>query len=96
MKRMAVFFIAVMAAGYALHQTSRVTKTLPDGWNTLTDYAIGVMGVLPFFDITLKLLGFTDEQILKASMAYLATFVTFGVGVSWGRLNDKQSDTQEK
>jgi len=96
MKKIVAFFIACLAAGYALHQTSRITKTLADGWAVLANYVIGVMGVLPFFAILLRMMGFTQQQVLQAVVAYLAAYVDFGTGVSWARLNDRQSDTEEK
>lgn len=96
MKRIIIFFLSTILTGYSLHQTHRITATLADGWDAITNYTIGVMGVLPFFCWLLKLLGFTNEQIARISTAYLSVFVIFGVGVSWARLNDRQSDTEEK
>ena len=96
MKKIGAFFVTTLLSGYALHQTSKVTETLADGWDALTNYVIGVIGVAPFFAILLKILGFSNEKIAKIMSAYLSTFVIFGVGVSWARLNDKRSDTEEK
>lgn len=94
MKKLIAFFVAVVAAGYALHQTARITETFPYGWEQGANYAVGVSGALPFFCVLLKMAGFTDRQILSAATAYLAVFVAFGIGVMWGRSNDKQSDTE--
>lgn len=87
MKILLCFFFPV-TLGYSLHQAIHLTREMPEGWDRLADYAIGTQGALPVFAIFLKMLGFSNEQIFKAMLAFEIAFLMIGIGVAGGWWTD--------
>jgi uncharacterized membrane protein YeaQ/YmgE (transglycosylase-associated protein family) len=93
------YFICAVFAGMIYHQAERHTAKLSVGWGSLTNYAIGVIGTLPFFAWCMKVLGMSEDEIIKAVSAFLTAFLAVGIGVSGARWMDAlwpKPDTEEK
>ena len=52
----------------------------------MSRYGVGVVGNWPMFDLFLRAVGVSDEERHKANVAYLVSFVFFGIGVFLGRV----------
>ena len=85
---MIVEAIITAVGGYLLHKFRRITERMDNGWQQLTSYAIGVMGVLPFFLLFTKRTGKKN----RCFIAYIFAFLFAGVGVAVGWLVDSIGD----
>ena len=75
--------------GLLVHQTERVTKRIPDGWQSMTNYGIGWIAVFPFFDFVFRRIpNMVSQPREKARIAFILSGVFFGVGVGLGKLID--------
>jgi uncharacterized membrane protein AbrB (regulator of aidB expression) len=83
MRTLSYFFFPIVL-GFSLHQAIRLTREMPDGWDRLADYVIGVQGTAPVFAMFLKMLGFSNKQIFEAILAFEIAFLMVGIGVSGG------------
>ena len=97
------YFLSAVLGGLALHQTASITQKMGKGWEQLAGPTIGVEGTFPFYLMFLKKLGFSNDKIFKAGLAYQAVFLCVGVGVAAGWVLDTLagidragSDTVEK
>jgi len=81
-------FFCFILAGFGLHQTSRITRKMPSGWEQLTCYAIGTEGTFPLFIVLLKRMRVPADIIVLASAAYQVAFLLVGLGVALGWLFD--------
>ena len=95
------YFVCATMAGIIYHQAERHTAKLADGWGSLTNYVIGVIGTLPFFVWLMKILGLDEKEIVKAVTSFLVAFLAIGLGVSGARwmhalFPGSASDTEEK
>lgn len=95
------YFITAIFAGVILHQAERHTAKLADGWGSLTNYVIGVIGTVPFFVWLMKILGLSEREVVKATTSFLVAFLAIGIGVSGARwlgmlFPRAESDTEEK
>lgn len=94
------YFICAIFAGMIYHQAERHTADLADGWASLTNYVIGVVGTLPFFALLMKIFGMDEKDIVKATTSFLVAFLAIGIGVSGARWLDmlipRFTDTEEK
>lgn len=78
-----------IAWGLITHQAERITRRIPGGWQEMTNYGIGVLCVFPFFNIVhARIPNMTSQPRQKAQIAYILSFVFFGVGVGIGRILD--------
>ncbi len=81
-------YFLFIAAGVALHQTASITGKIPQGWEQLTAYAIGVEGTFPIFVLLMGRLGLPQDAITRAGAAYQLAFLLIGIGVALGWLAD--------
>lgn len=79
-------FISALG-GLFLHQSRRVTVKIADGWQGLTEHAIGVIGSLPFVLLFWRRLDGVKAERRLAS-AYLLGFLSVGLGVATGWMMD--------
>jgi hypothetical protein len=75
-------------AGLIAHQTERITRRMPDGWQQMTNYGIGWLCVFPFFVFLFNRTPPTARPDERAKIAYILAGVFFGVGVGIGRVLD--------
>lgn len=86
---MTIVIVMASVAGYVAHQTRRYTDILAHGWRDLVNYAIGVVGSIPFAVLLLRLQPRQDgDDESRCLVAMIIGFVSFGAGVVLGWLLD--------
>ena len=75
-------------SGLILHQSTRYTDRMPDGWRELSNYAIGVSGSLPIIGLFWWRLAEIKTPWKRAFVSYLLGFLGVGAGVAGGWLID--------
>lgn len=75
-KSLATFFVNV-ASFVWLHNVLSFLKKYPQGWRSLTSYALGVLFTFPFYVVHI-----THKE--KPENAYMLAFLGSGIGTSIG------------
>ena len=76
--------------GFFMHQLRRITEKFPNGWEQLTSYVIGVLGVLPFFLLFVRRL---KKREYRCFISFVFAFLFAGAGVALGWLVDTMMDS---
>lgn len=69
--------------GLGLHQAKRVTDRFPRGWRELTNYTVGVMGLLALFPLWYRRLAGEHNQ-KRGFVALALSALGMGCGVAGG------------
>ncbi len=81
--------IVAIVAGIAAHQLDPFIEGLhtdSENLKMMSRYGTGVLGNWPMFDLFLRFLGLDDAARRIANIAYLISFIFFGIGVFMGRV----------
>lgn len=81
---MLIEFLFSAICGFGLHQARRITDRFPTGWRELTNYVVGVVGLLTLFPLWYRRLhGENGERRSWAAFALASLGLGFGVASGW-------------
>lgn len=81
--------IGAVIAGWLAHQLDPFIEGLHTDsalLRIMSRYGTGVLGNWPVFDLFLHALGLSEAERRKANVAFILSFVFFGIGVFIGRV----------
>lgn len=89
--KLVIKLLVIVMAAFGLHAFYNPTTALGERWGTMARYAIGILGLYPFFMIVNRNMRGTESETEdeRVTVAYFMAAGAMGTGVFMGHILDR-------